>query len=105
MLVYDTIVADQSGTGPQMAVAPLDHASAAAAGDGPMLSVAGLHKRFGRLEVLKGVSLEARQGDVISMIGASGSGKSTFLRCINLRSEEHTAELQSLMRIPYAFFC
>lgn len=42
-----------------------------------------LHKRFGDLEVLKGVSLEARQGDVVSMIGASGSGKSTFLRCIN----------------------
>lgn len=42
-----------------------------------------LHKKFGDLEVLKGVSLEARQGDVISMIGASGSGKSTFLRCIN----------------------
>ena len=41
------------------------------------------HKRFGELEVLKGVSLEAREGDVVSMIGASGSGKSTFLRCIN----------------------
>jgi octopine/nopaline transport system ATP-binding protein len=43
-----------------------------------------LHKRFGQLEVLKGVSLVAHQGDVISMIGSSGSGKSTFLRCINL---------------------
>jgi ABC-type histidine transport system ATPase subunit len=42
-----------------------------------------LHKRFGTLEVLKGVSLTAREGDVVSMIGASGSGKSTFLRCIN----------------------
>jgi octopine/nopaline transport system ATP-binding protein len=42
-----------------------------------------LHKSFGPLEVLKGVSLHARQGDVVSMIGASGSGKSTFLRCIN----------------------
>jgi ABC-type histidine transport system ATPase subunit len=42
-----------------------------------------LHKRFGELEVLKGVSLEAHEGDVVSMIGASGSGKSTFLRCIN----------------------
>jgi octopine/nopaline transport system ATP-binding protein len=42
-----------------------------------------LHKRFGELEVLKGVSLAAREGDVVSMIGASGSGKSTFLRCIN----------------------
>ena len=45
--------------------------------------VGDLHKRFGELEVLKGVSLEAREGDVVSMIGASGSGKSTFLRCIN----------------------
>ena len=42
-----------------------------------------LHKKFGELEVLKGVSLKAREGDVVSMIGASGSGKSTFLRCIN----------------------
>ncbi|MGO4126235.1 ABC transporter ATP-binding protein [Inquilinus sp. YAF38] len=43
-----------------------------------------MHKRFGKLEVLKGVSLQARQGDVISIIGSSGSGKSTLLRCINL---------------------
>jgi octopine/nopaline transport system ATP-binding protein len=42
-----------------------------------------LHKSFGSLQVLKGVSLTAREGDVVSMIGASGSGKSTFLRCIN----------------------
>jgi octopine/nopaline transport system ATP-binding protein len=42
-----------------------------------------LHKNFGQLEVLKGVSLVAREGDVVSIIGASGSGKSTFLRCIN----------------------
>ncbi|MDE1149202.1 MAG: ABC transporter ATP-binding protein [Azospirillaceae bacterium] len=43
-----------------------------------------LHKRFGETEVLKGISLTARDGDVISLIGSSGSGKSTFLRCINL---------------------
>jgi octopine/nopaline transport system ATP-binding protein len=42
-----------------------------------------LHKSFGNLEVLKGVSLSAREGDVVAMIGSSGSGKSTFLRCIN----------------------
>ena len=48
------------------------------------LEVENIHKRFGALDVLKGVSLTARQGDVISLIGASGSGKSTFLRCINL---------------------
>jgi ABC-type histidine transport system ATPase subunit len=49
----------------------------------PALTVEDLHKRFGDLEVLKGISLEARQGDVISILGASGSGKSTLLRCIN----------------------
>ncbi|MEO1248433.1 MAG: ABC transporter ATP-binding protein [Pseudomonadota bacterium] len=48
------------------------------------LEVDDLHKRFGALEVLKGISLTARKGEVISMIGSSGSGKSTFLRCINL---------------------
>jgi len=48
------------------------------------LAVEDLHKSFGALEVLKGVSLTARVGDVITMIGGSGSGKSTFLRCINL---------------------
>jgi arginine/ornithine transport system ATP-binding protein len=48
------------------------------------LVVDDLYKRFGNNEVLKGLSLTAHQGDVISMIGASGSGKSTFLRCMNL---------------------
>ena len=53
-------------------------------GTAPALVVSDLHKRFGQLEVLKGVSLTAANGDVISMIGSSGSGKSTLLRCINL---------------------
>ena len=48
-----------------------------------MLEVIDLHKSFGSLDVLKGVSLSASQGDVISILGRSGSGKSTFLRCIN----------------------
>ena len=48
------------------------------------LVVEDLHKRFGDLEVLKGVSVTAHVGDVIAMIGSSGSGKSTLLRCINL---------------------
>lgn len=48
------------------------------------LVVSNIHKRFGQHEVLKGISLDAQKGDVISLIGSSGSGKSTFLRCINL---------------------
>lgn len=47
------------------------------------LDVKDIHKSYGSNEVLKGVSLQAKAGDVIAMIGSSGSGKSTFLRCIN----------------------
>ena len=42
-----------------------------------------VHKRFGRLEVLKGISLDVRKGETVCIIGASGSGKTTFIRCIN----------------------
>ncbi|MFP3563005.1 ABC transporter ATP-binding protein [Paraburkholderia sp. SIMBA_030] len=48
------------------------------------LSVTGIHKSFGHAHVLKGISLDAHNGDVISIVGSSGSGKSTFLRCINM---------------------
>ena len=50
----------------------------------PALQVEGMIKSFGDHEVLKGIDLTAHTGDVISIIGSSGSGKSTFLRCINL---------------------
>lgn len=50
----------------------------------PALKVENMYKNFGRIEVLKGISLEAYEQDVISILGSSGSGKSTFLRCINL---------------------
>jgi polar amino acid transport system ATP-binding protein len=49
----------------------------------PMVKAEAVHKRFGRLEVLKGVSLQVDPGEVMCIIGPSGSGKSTFLRCIN----------------------
>jgi polar amino acid transport system ATP-binding protein len=48
-----------------------------------MIKAEGVHKRFGRLEVLKGVDLTVEQGEVMVLLGPSGSGKSTFLRCIN----------------------
>ncbi|MEK1942723.1 MAG: ABC transporter ATP-binding protein [Pseudomonas sp.] len=57
------------------------------------LEVQDLHKRYGNHEVLKGVSLAAKAGDVISIIGSSGSGKSTFLRCINLLEQPHGGKI------------
>jgi ABC-type histidine transport system ATPase subunit len=78
----------------------MDMASAPA----PALVVSDLYKRFGRLEVLKGVSLSADNGDVISMIGSSGSGKSTLLRCINLLETPDAGEVHvggELIRMAY----
>ena len=63
------------------------HSNATMAGAdeaGAALRVEDLHKSFGDLEVLKGISLTAYERDVISILGASGSGKSTFPRCVNL---------------------
>jgi arginine/ornithine transport system ATP-binding protein len=57
------------------------------------LQVENLHKSYGSHEVLKGVSLTAHAGDVISIIGSSGSGKSTFLRCINMLERPHTGKI------------
>jgi polar amino acid transport system ATP-binding protein len=48
-----------------------------------MVQAEGVHKRFGRNEVLKGITLEVQRGQVMCLLGPSGSGKSTFLRCIN----------------------
>jgi polar amino acid transport system ATP-binding protein len=50
---------------------------------GPMVKAEAVHKRFGRLEVLKGIDLDVARGEVMCLLGPSGSGKSTFLRCIN----------------------
>jgi polar amino acid transport system ATP-binding protein len=51
---------------------------------GPALVIEGLHKSFGKLEVLRGIDLAVAEHEVICLIGASGSGKSTLLRCVNL---------------------
>ncbi|RDB43072.1 ATP-binding cassette domain-containing protein [Halomonas sp. DQ26W] len=62
--------------------------------DNPIpLEVRNIKKRFGDTEVLKGLSLQARKGDVITLIGASGSGKSTFLRCMNLLEQPDEGDL------------
>jgi arginine/ornithine transport system ATP-binding protein len=52
-----------------------------------------IHKRFGGNEVLKGITVTAEKGDVISMIGSSGSGKSTFLRCLNLLEQPNAGRI------------
>ena len=57
------------------------------------LKVKDLHKSFGSHDVIKGVSLEAQKGEVIAILGASGSGKSTFLRCINLLETPNSGEV------------
>ncbi|KPX16325.1 Amino acid ABC transporter, ATP-binding protein [Pseudomonas amygdali pv. dendropanacis] len=59
----------------------------------PALEIRNLHKRYDQLEVLKGISLTARDGDVISILGSSGSGKSTLLRCINLLENPHQGQI------------
>ncbi|MFD1709167.1 amino acid ABC transporter ATP-binding protein [Ottowia flava] len=51
--------------------------------DSPMINAIGVHKRFGALEVLRGVDLTVQRGEVVAVLGASGSGKSTLLRCLN----------------------
>ncbi|WP_264317147.1 MULTISPECIES: ABC transporter ATP-binding protein [Pseudomonas] len=60
----------------------------------PVLQVKHIRKSFGNLEVLKGISLDAHEGDVVSILGASGSGKSTFLRCINLLEVPDAGEIR-----------
>ncbi|GLK72724.1 amino acid ABC transporter ATP-binding protein [Ancylobacter dichloromethanicus] len=53
----------------------------------PLLEIQGLRKQYGAVEVLKGVDCTMRQGEVIAIIGSSGSGKTTMLRCINMLEE------------------
>jgi polar amino acid transport system ATP-binding protein len=58
-----------------------------------MLKLAGVHKRFGELEVLRGVDLEVARGEVVCILGPSGSGKSTLLRCVNLLEPPEEGEI------------
>jgi ABC-type polar amino acid transport system ATPase subunit len=58
-----------------------------------MITVQGLHKRFGDLEVLKGIDAEIDEREVVCVIGPSGSGKSTFLRCMNLLEKFHEGHI------------
>jgi polar amino acid transport system ATP-binding protein len=59
----------------------------------PQLQLKGIHKRFGNLEVLKGVDLDVAKGEVICILGPSGSGKSTLLRCVNLLAPPEQGEI------------
>ncbi|MGH7660472.1 MAG: amino acid ABC transporter ATP-binding protein [Vulcanimicrobiaceae bacterium] len=60
----------------------------------PKLRVRGLHKSFGDVEVLRGIDVDVEAGEVVAIIGASGSGKSTFLRCINFLEEFHAGTIE-----------
>ncbi|MEZ5077393.1 MAG: amino acid ABC transporter ATP-binding protein [Solirubrobacterales bacterium] len=62
-------------------------------GGGPMVRLENVHKRFGRLEVLRGVNLEVGRGEVVCILGPSGSGKSTLLRCVNLLEPPEEGEI------------
>lgn len=59
----------------------------------PALEARNIHKSFGSHEVLKGISLTAHKGDVVSILGSSGSGKSTFLRCLNFLEMPNSGEI------------
>ncbi len=61
----------------------MSQASSVGSNGAPVVKAEGVHKRFGRLEVLCGIDLQVEQREVMCIIGPSGSGKSTFLRCIN----------------------
>ena len=62
-------------------------------GNSPILSVRDLRKKFQKLEVLKGVTLDVYKGDVVAIIGPSGCGKSTFLRCLNFLEDPTSGQI------------
>ncbi len=59
----------------------------------PVIEIRNLHKAYGALEVIKGVDITAQKGDVVSLIGSSGSGKSTILRCANLLEDSQQGDI------------
>jgi polar amino acid transport system ATP-binding protein len=63
------------------------------AGAGAMLRLENVHKRFGELEVLRGINLDVAGGEVVCILGPSGSGKSTLLRCVNLLEPPEQGEI------------
>ena len=58
-----------------------------------MISIRGLHKSFGSLQVLRGIDLDVHRGDVVVLIGSSGSGKTTLLRCVNFLAEYEQGQI------------
>ena len=58
-----------------------------------MLEIRNIHKRFGALDVLRGVDIAVEQGDVVAILGPSGSGKTTLLRCINFLETADSGEM------------
>ncbi|MDP4689176.1 MAG: amino acid ABC transporter ATP-binding protein [Candidatus Nanopelagicales bacterium] len=60
----------------------------------PLVKVRGLHKSFGDLEVLRGIDMDISSGEVVVVFGRSGSGKSTFLRCLNFLEEPTQGVIQ-----------
>ncbi|MDX8512110.1 DUF2817 domain-containing protein [Mesorhizobium captivum] len=95
----DLKTVDAANDGRPQPVAPVavtiiqPHPVAVAIRPKPAVEVLDLHKRFGQVEVLSGVSLSASAGEVVSMIGSSGSGKSTFLRCINMLEQPNDGRI------------
>ena len=72
-----------------------------------MISVKGVHKKFGELKVLRGVDCEIQDGEIVAIIGPSGSGKSTILRCMNLLEVPTEGEIwlhDKLISSPEPYF-
>jgi polar amino acid transport system ATP-binding protein len=61
--------------------------------DTPLLHAINIHKRFGTNEVLKGIDLDVARGEVVALIGSSGSGKTTFLRCVNMLEDYQEGQI------------